>query len=264
MILKELLNHNRTEIENYSRGFAKSFMMGDKMCTRMLGGPLMFCDPTNFDFSPWLGLEGFWESWVTMAIGRAIQPGSICYDVGAAWGYYSLLMGWAEAKQVVAIEPIPTRAEYARLNMKVSYRTTPFEVVECTVGNGTKMTMPVAVLPSIVKGMPTEGDFEFRARSFDEICKEKSGGKVDFMKVDIDGGELLFWDGVQETIKNNPNLIMVVEVNSQRYDATAFYTKINKVYETLRVVTTDGGVSAITVNDLVRSSKDDQMLWLQH
>ena len=264
MTLHELMSHDRTFIEEHSRRFAKGFMMGDKLCTRMLGGPIMFVDPSNYDFAPWLGLEGFWESWITLALGRAIQPGNICYDVGSAWGYYSMLMAWGGASKVVAIEPIPDRAEYIKLNMRVNYLHTPFAYVPLAMSDGDAKEVGVTVLPGMVCGKPNEGRHVFAADSFDNICKANTAGKVDMMKVDIDGGELLFWEGVQETIASNPNLIMVMEVNSNRYHAEEFYSKINKVYPVMRVITTDGKTRPVTVQELVTlASVQDEMLWLQ-
>ncbi|HQR06994.1 MAG TPA: FkbM family methyltransferase [Gemmatales bacterium] len=261
MTLQEVLNHDRGFVEGHSRKFAKAFMMGDKLCTRLLGGPIMFCDPSNYDFTPWLGLEGFWESWVSMAIGRAIQPGWVCYDVGAAWGYYSLLMAGCGADQVVAVEALPHRVPYIELNMKTNFYNLPWDVVEAAVGNGSKVN--VNVLPGLVGNAFDSGRHELDSVPFDRICQTGSGGKADLLKVDIDGGELAFWDGVQGTIASNPNLIIVMEVNSQRYDAKSFYQRINDVFPVLRVVTTDGGTRQTTVDELVAISTTDQMIWLQ-
>jgi len=261
MTLQEVLNHDRSFVEDHSRKFAKAFMMGDKLCTRMLGGPIMFCDPGNYDFTPWLGLEGFWESWVSMAIGRAIQPGWVCYDVGAAWGYYSLLMAGCGAGQVIAVEALPQRVSFIELNMKTSFYHTRFDMVSAAVGDGGKVN--VNVLPHMVGNAFHVGVYDHDSTRFDHICNQKSDGKVDFIKVDIDGGELPFWDGIQETIAKNPNLIIVMEVNSQRYDAKAFYQRINEVFPVLRIVTTDGGTRQTTVDELIVISTQDQMLWLQ-
>lgn len=267
MSIKQLVNRSRTEIENHSRGMSRAFMMGtEKLCCRMLGGPIMFCDPMNNDFTPWLGLEGYWEMWITMAVAKAVQPGWVCYDVGAAWGYYSILFGWCGASKVVSIEPIQSRGDFVALNMNTNFGGTPFDLVVSAVNSGLSDTVDIDVIPGRVCGFPNVTKTTFPAREFDSICLEKTEGRVDFMKVDIDGGEFLFWEGVQGTIKRNPGVIIVMEVNANRYaDSKDYYERIQKVFPVLRIVTTDGGVRPITIEELIKlSTEQDQMVWLQN
>jgi FkbM family methyltransferase len=57
--------------------------------------------------APRLVQNGLWEAWVTLALGRSIQPGFHCVDVGANYGYYTLLMAGAcqRGGRVLACEP---------------------------------------------------------------------------------------------------------------------------------------------------------------
>ena len=57
--------------------------------------PVLCWQASDLMLGPRLILDGFWEAWVTLAIGRHIQPGFHCVDVGANYGYYSLVMAAA-------------------------------------------------------------------------------------------------------------------------------------------------------------------------
>jgi hypothetical protein len=80
---------------------------------RLLGDFLAFVDTRDLMLGPRLVLDGFWEAWVTLAIARHLQPGSWCVDVGANYGYYTLLMAGACGPEgrVAACEPNPLLAE---------------------------------------------------------------------------------------------------------------------------------------------------------
>lgn len=58
-------------------------------------------------------IRGTYELETLEAVDRLVQPGSICYDLGASIGYLSLLMA-RKAKQVFSFEPAP----HARLEME--------------------------------------------------------------------------------------------------------------------------------------------------
>ncbi len=51
--------------------------------------------------------DGFWESWITLALARLITPGMVCWNIGANVGYYTALMALrvGEKGRVVAFEP---------------------------------------------------------------------------------------------------------------------------------------------------------------
>ena len=64
-------------------------------------------------------INGTYERDVVEAIDRLLQPGAVCYDLGASTGYLSLLMA-RKARKVFAFEPTPQAAEwigtYAKAN----------------------------------------------------------------------------------------------------------------------------------------------------
>src|SRR6185369_2301405 len=122
MTTRELLNHTREQIEIWSRARARSAYMGDSILCNILNRHNLYVDPLNYDMSPWLILDGFWELPTTMAIGRAIQPGWTCLDVGAWCGYYSVLMAdlVGSTGRVMAYEPNPKHQRLCEHSFKAN------------------------------------------------------------------------------------------------------------------------------------------------
>ena len=88
---------------------------------RVLGKYIVYADPNDVGLTPHLCLDGFWESWITIALARRLTPGWACIDVGANHGYYTLLMADAveSTGRVCAIEPNPQLAERLALTLEV-------------------------------------------------------------------------------------------------------------------------------------------------
>ncbi len=66
-----------------------------RLLCRLLGDYLACVDDRDLMLGPRLVLDGFWESWVTLAIARHLQRGCWCVDVGPNYGSYTLLMAGA-------------------------------------------------------------------------------------------------------------------------------------------------------------------------
>ena len=113
------LTQSRETLETESRRHYQTAYLGDGIILcRVLGRYLMRADARDLDITPHLCLDGFWESWVTLAIAARLRAGMRCVDVGANHGYYTLLMADAvgEEGQVLALEPNPALADLVRVN----------------------------------------------------------------------------------------------------------------------------------------------------
>lgn len=261
MTLRELLcNHDRSQIENWVRARARTATLSDAVLCRSLGIHNLYVDPSNFDMAPWLMLDGFWEMWITMAIGRATQPGWTCIDAGSWCGYYSVAMAdlVGPKGKMIAFEPNQTHHKLCLRSLKSNGHTwatchnyalsdscgtqTFFE----SDGGGSRLS-PI-------------GESTAKTVTIDDT----NPGKVDLIKMDIEGAELEAWEGMQKTIDANPNIIIVMEVNSERYkNAIEFYTKVEAKFPEFRTITTDGATREIKIHELLKAD-GEQMLWLQN
>lgn len=67
-------------------------------------GRKMYVSTLDTGIAPHLLLDGFWESWITSAIQPYIR-GSVFFDIGANFGWYTLLAAHIGAKRVYSFEP---------------------------------------------------------------------------------------------------------------------------------------------------------------
>ncbi len=116
----------REQLEEWCRGQTRVMPAGDVNLCRVLGKYLMYVIPQDLTLTPHLALDGIWESWVTMAIARHLKPGMRCMDVGACYGYYSLLMadvvgpsGYVEAWEPIYEELVGINAALNGLDLTV-------------------------------------------------------------------------------------------------------------------------------------------------
>lgn len=257
MTLREIFhNHDRGFLEQYSRDRARTAFMGDALLCRILGTLNMYVDPKNYDMAPWLALDGYWESWITLAIGRAIQPGWTCIDVGAWCGYYSAIMAnlvGADGK-VFSYEPTPLHSELAERTC----RANGFDGV-------VHSREAISSHDGQTKYLLTEGGGSriHNSGSLDVITSTlDQHRKADFIKIDIEGGEELAWDGMQRLLTSNPLCIVVMEWDARRYaDVESFADKILARFPTVREITTDGSTQVIDKQTMMHHVMRN--LWLQ-
>src|SRR5690349_6453088 len=76
---------------------------------RILGKHKIFLRAEDLGFACHLMLDGFWEMWLTQFLARQVEAGMTVIDVGANFGYYTLLFseGVGERGRVLAVEPNP-------------------------------------------------------------------------------------------------------------------------------------------------------------
>ncbi len=130
---------SRPELEEVSRRHATGVYYGEhRMLCRLLSEYLAFVDTRDFMLGPRLVLDGFWEVWVTLALARYFQPGFHCVDVGANYGYYTVLMALACGREgrVLACEPNPLLAKtYLPGNAALNGFRDRVEICQKVIGN---------------------------------------------------------------------------------------------------------------------------------
>lgn len=71
----------------------RAVYLGDHtaLCRTAFGRKL-YIDTRDMSLAPHLALDGVWEMWITEAMSRRLKPGMTCVDLGANFGWYSVLM----------------------------------------------------------------------------------------------------------------------------------------------------------------------------
>ena len=92
-MIPSYLSSERGDLERLSRQHCHAVRLNERfVICRVLGKYILYADPEDVGLTPHLCLDGFWESWVTIAMARLLQPGWHCVDVGANHGYYTMIM----------------------------------------------------------------------------------------------------------------------------------------------------------------------------
>lgn len=267
------LTVDRDELEAVCRRRCRAVRLSDRFTVcRVLGKYIFFADPEDVGLTPHLCLDGFWESWVTIAVARLLRPGWRCIDVGANHGYYTVMMADAtgETGQVLAIEPNPKLAELIKLSLEVNGFEHRASVLE-KAGSDVCSERVSLVVPrnremnaTLCRKAKTSDDtFEVDTITIDEATQDWP--YVDFIKIDAEGAEEAIWRGMRETLRRSPGITVIMEAKCSRYeDPDAFVREVCDAGFVLRHVDYDGNVKEVTreqvLNDRV---EEDWMLFLQ-
>jgi len=146
-------------------------------------------------------LHGDYEPETTKLFESIVKSGDVCVDAGASHGYFTLLFARlvGETGKVYAFEPTHNQFPYLQANIEA---------------NGYKDRVKAFNLGAwseeIVNNvLNTNADPEgtLHTIALDTVLPEK----VDFIKMDIDGSEPEALKGLEQTIKRNPQLKMIIE-----------------------------------------------------
>jgi FkbM family methyltransferase len=266
---------DRTTLESISRENCQTLYLGDKtaLC-RVLGKYIMFVDTEDIGITPHLCFNGYWESWITMAMARTIEPGWRAIDIGANHGYYTLIMADCVGPDgaVLAFEPNPRLADLLKRNIDVNGFPRSTTLLSKAVSNesASRVTFVIpegnrsmnGTLCGAVSGA-ADKVFEVETITLDEATKDWP--RVDFIKIDAEGAEEGIWRGMRRTLEQNPGITIIMEVNSLKYrDPLAFIRDIQDAEFSLRYIDYDSNIKDVTEQQLLSNPSGlDWMLFLR-
>ena len=163
-----------------------------------------------------------------------IKPGWTVIDAGANFGWYSIhfaqLVG--QNGNVFSFEPIPETYEELNSNIKLN-SCQNIKAFDFALGNkdGT-ISLVASEFLKYSKRIQTT------MRKLDDVIKEQKINKVDFIKADIEGGELNMLKGAEKLLEYfRPKiLIEIVDMHCQRFGhfpVDVYQFLINKGYKGL-------------------------------
>ena len=216
---------SRQELEDASRQNVKSIYLGEHLLLcKMLTKYKMYVDARDVGVVPNLLMDGYWESWITKFVAMAVQPGNICIDAGANFGYYSLLMAELAGREgkVLAIEPNSSLCRLLRFTSHVNEYA--FRVIQKALSSEKgeiTLSVPVdfwgggTIRPEKVDDHITSERVQMI--SIDDLVEQEGLPRVDFIKMDCEGVEPAILYGMEKTLERNPQLKMVMEYSPFMY-----------------------------------------------
>lgn len=158
--------------------------------------------------------EGY-EPEVAAAVGRLVEPGAVCADVGAHIGFFAFLMAARAGRdgRVVAFEASPQNARYVQRSAELNAGRANVEVRHAAVTDGATAT--IDLYPGRTGGdMEWTISREFAAREDAAPTARKAvsvpalrlddafgpGERLDLVKLDIEGGEAVALPGAARVL----------------------------------------------------------------
>jgi len=224
----------RETLEQQARAAARAVYLGDDtLLATVLGGRLkMFLAASDIGIMPHLALDGFWESWVTIAVLRMVRPGMRVVNVGANVGYYALLFAdlATSTGSVLAVEPNP---ELCALLEKSRHANGFWHMQICRAAAADAVSEGALVVPEGHAGNAHLGDIAgpdgrlvpTLVTTVDHLATNAWGRTPDVVFVDAEGAEERIWDGMVQT-RARRDVVIVIEYEAKRYaDPVGFVKK---------------------------------------
>lgn len=196
----------------------------DTVLCWVLGRYKFYIQASDVGFGAHIMLDGYWEMWVTEFVARCVAPGMTAFDLGANFGYFTLLLADLVGPQgkVLAIEANPSVAGLLRHNIAVNGFADRVIVDERAAWHVTGETLffeiadnePKNAHVTTVRPDPAPGVAHVPVTTFalDDLADQK----VDFIKADIEGAEEHVWNGMQRLLARNPDMIFLLEFAASR------------------------------------------------
>jgi FkbM family methyltransferase len=170
-------------------------------------------------------MYGGFEETEMRFVERLLRPGMTVLDIGAHHGLYTLLASKRVGRRgrVIAFEPSPRElrrlAKHVRLN-----RCRNVDVESCALGNapgdaelflvdgfrdwGNSLRPPAVAEPT--------SKVNVAVRRLDDVLAELRVQRVDFIKLDAEGGELAILQGAHKLLQTAPRPAILAEVEDVR------------------------------------------------
>ena len=181
-----------------------------------INGYKMYINPHDMVVSKKLVFNNEWEPFETEIFKKEIKSGGVVLDIGANIGYYTLLAAKlvGPTGKVYAFEP--ETANYALLQKNVQANGFANVILEqkAVSKKGGKLKLYLSEQNKgdhrIYSGEDARPAREVDTVSLDDYFEGYSG-KIDFIKMDIQGAEALALEGMQTLLKKNPRITLVTE-----------------------------------------------------
>jgi FkbM family methyltransferase len=176
----------------------------------------LFLNPDCQVVTPAIAQTGVWESTETHWILENIEEGDIFLDIGANVGYYTVIAARVvgDTGRVYAFEPDPASFAFLDRNVRLNgFQNVTLELKAASDQNGAIKLY----LDDRNKGdhriYQTEKErpsVDIEAVALDDYFRDDVG-RIDFVKIDTQGAEMLILQGMQGIMRSNENVRMAVE-----------------------------------------------------
>ena len=214
------------------KGKYRAFMMALDLCKYLPESlPAETKDGRKFAIHLKTGMQtsvyfvGEYEKAMTEIVKSLLRPGDTCLDVGANFGWYTTLFYkvCGEKSNIHAFEPMPPT--YSELEQNYRLMGSPPNVQINNLALGDKPDeLTINLFEGLSTGhasMSTQGrddaiSYKCEVVTLDSYMEENAVGDVDFVKVDIEGAEMMFLKGAGKLFAQKTPPIWLMEMALQQ------------------------------------------------
>jgi FkbM family methyltransferase len=190
---------------------------------RFYGGPIdvlqniMYVDPKD---SLDLFINKIYEPYETQLVSSKIKQGDVVLDIGANIGYYTLIFAKLVGQngKVFAFEPEPANFRLLEKNVSVNGSSNVIPEQKAVSNRNEKKKLYLnkqnAGMHTIYKSKNANlSSVEIETVSLDNYFSNYRG-KIDFIKMDIEGSEYTALEGMQTILKRQNNIKLLIAFDS--------------------------------------------------
>ncbi len=232
---------------------SQAVYVGDnQVLTRLYTGQKIYVDSSDISVSPALMFDGTWEPEVTGVFTELLRPSDTFIDVGANMGFFGIVAGTVINREhggkIAMIEANPRlvplifksinvcgllgTATVANFAISDHEGELELQVVKHYLGSSAVDNLEVhfdaaAEMSSTVQPEVLE-KVVVPSITLDAYAERESLGKVDLIKIDIEGHEEFAYAGMTKIIdENRASLRLLIEYSMNRYsDSAGFFDQI--------------------------------------
>ncbi|MGQ0503472.1 MAG: FkbM family methyltransferase [Panacagrimonas sp.] len=173
-------------------------------------------------------IRGDYDRSAVATLTAALKPGMVMYDIGAHVGYLSMVAARVvgDSGRIVAFEPLDLNLSYLRGHVR-SNRIANIQIVDACVGE-----KPGSIAFDLGKGtgrgrMVESSAGVMRVVSIDDQVLNQGLPPPRFIKMDVEGAELMALQGAEKTLRaHRPDLFVSVHSALLRQQCSDFLTRL--------------------------------------
>jgi FkbM family methyltransferase len=216
------------------------------------------------------GLQGV-EHGVQSVLASEIRPGDVVVDAGASVGIHAVPMAAAIGPEgrLLCFEPVPRVADALVRTLRLNGFDDRAQVESLALSDRTGRDSLFAAPHSPMSSLVHPDDIragqliDVELSTLDDIVE--AGGRVDVLKIDVEGAEPRVWRGMRRVREDNPRLTIVLEWSATHFarsgeSATAFMDEIVSDGFTVSVVEEPSGELGPVPDDISHLEEKNLLL----